>query len=99
LNTFTQYRPIKSYACFLTPELKYVLLILPKYELGKAPRDVTVTELCFETKPACSVTQAWDLTWATAAIHTTFYSQVLHFWKIPPVLLIGVERCKVARPV
>jgi len=58
LNTFIQYRHIKSYACFLTTELKYALLILPKYELGKVPRIVIVKEQCFENKPVCSVAQA-----------------------------------------
>jgi len=58
MNTFIQYRPIKNYARFLTPELKYALLILPKCELGKVPRVVIVNERCFKTKPVCSVAQA-----------------------------------------
>jgi hypothetical protein len=50
LNNFTQYRPIHSYAQIQTPELKYALLILPKYELGKVPRVVIVMEHSFKTK-------------------------------------------------
>jgi hypothetical protein len=55
LNNFTQNRPIHSYAHIQTPELKYALLILPKYELGKVPRVVIVIEHSFKSKSVCSV--------------------------------------------
>jgi len=50
LKTSIQCRPVNSYACFLTPKLKYALLTLPKYELGKVRPVVIVIEQCFKTK-------------------------------------------------
>ena len=57
LNNFIQHRPINSYAHFLIPELKYALLMLLKYELGKVPRVVIANEHCFKSKTVCSVAQ------------------------------------------